>query len=93
MDTSLNTAVMVRSDARAIGMVTAFRTGGTRRAPRTTAREITSECVSYMSDGTRSIVGSVRHGNRKRYDRIVADVVKISDARLHARIGNQSQYD
>lgn len=92
MDTPIN-GIMVRSDARAIGMVTAFRTGGTRRAPRTTAREITSECISYMPDGTKQVFGNVRHGNRKRYDRIVADVVAISNARLHARIGNQSQYD
>lgn len=92
MDTPLN-GIMVRSDARAIGMVTAFRTGGTRRAPRTTARECVSECISYMPDGTKRIIGNVRHGNRKRYDRIVADVVKITDARLMARIGNQSQFD
>jgi len=40
-------AMMVRADAKAIGMVTATRPGGERRKPRSYARA--SECISYYN--------------------------------------------
>jgi hypothetical protein len=96
MSDVLDTAVMVRSDARAIGMVSAFTPGGSNKEWRTYGPA--SVCITYTSytdydDGTRVIHDAriFRAPAKVRTNTMVASAARrdyMRDAALHAAIGS-----
>lgn len=74
------TSILPTSDARAYGMTTARTANGGRKFPRTTCRELTSDCVVTRANGD---VFTIKAGTRPRKDKsaTVKAVVKRDNAR------------
>lgn len=91
MDATRN-AMLVTSDARAYGIVSGMRRGFNGKQPRTSAPEITSDCIVYRPNGDTFILKTTRNRNHKR---AVVRTAKTNHAANYARllelgaIGNQ----
>jgi hypothetical protein len=75
-------AIIPPSDARAYGMVTARNANGGRKYPRTSAPEITGDCVVTTADGHRyTIARRVRTSKSNHRAKINVDTLNAIDKR------------
>lgn len=74
-------AILVQADARAYGMVTARNVNGGRKYPRTSAPEITSDCVVTTADGHRYTIKRARNNRNNPTGKVNVDMLNAIDKR------------